>query len=163
MHIEPAAVSGDAYHAIVALEYAYARCIADDRLELWPEFFVEDCLYQVLPRENRDRGLPLAVMLCDSKGMLKDRIRSLREANIYNIHYPLHQISNIEILDRDGGMFTVRANYAVYQTTQEGETSVYSVGRYHDRIVFEAGEPRFKEKIVVLDSYNIPNLLAVPL
>jgi len=161
--IDPGAVSGPEYDAIVALEFAYSRCIVDDRLEEWPEFFVDDCLYQVLPRENHDRGMPLAIMMCDSKGMLKDRVRSLREANIYNIHYPLHQISNIEIVDREGGLYHVRASYAAYQTTQDGETTVYSVGQYHDKVVFDGDQPRFKEKTVVLDTFNVPNLLAVPL
>ena len=123
IHIDPSAVSGPEYDAIVALEFGYSRCIVDDRLEEWPDFFVDDCLYQVVPRENRDRGMPLAIMMCDSKGMLKDRVRSLREANIYNIHYPLHQISNIEIVDRTDDLFQVRASYAVYQTNQDGETS----------------------------------------
>ena len=132
-------------------------------MEDWPEFFVEDCLYQVLPRENDNLGLPLSLMMCDSRGMLEDRVRSLREANIYNIHYPLHQISNIEIVGESDGALDVRANYSVFQTDQEGNSVVYSVGRYRDKVVFPNGEPRFKEKTVVLDSFNVPNLLAVPL
>jgi len=156
-------VSGEDYHKIVALQYAYARCIADNLLEEWPNFFVDDCLYQVLPRENKEQGFPLAIMMCDSKGMLQDRVKSLRDANIYNIHYPLHQISNIEILERDAAGVHVRSNYSCYQTNQDGETSVYSVGQYRDLVVFEGEQPKFKEKLVILDSYNVPNLLAVPL
>ena len=156
-------VSGPSYEAVVALEYAYGRCIADNQLEDWPEFFVEDCLYRVLPRENDALELPLSLMMCDSKGMLEDRVRSLREANIYNIHYPLHQISNIEIVGSHEDVLDVRANYSVFQTDQEGRSTVYSVGRYRDKVVFPNGEPRFKEKTVVLDTFNVPNLLAVPL
>ncbi len=163
IEIDPGAVSGDTYHKIVALQYAYARCIADDLLEDWPDFFVDECLYKILPRENKERDLPLAIMMCDSKGMLKDRVRSLREASIYNIHFPLMQISNIEIVGEESDIYHVRANYSAYQTSQEGETSVYSVGQYHDQVVFENSQPRFKQKLVVLDTYNVPNLLAVPL
>jgi anthranilate 1,2-dioxygenase small subunit len=161
--IQTESVSGPRYDAVVALEYAYGRCIADGQLEQWPEFFVEDGVYQVLPRENDALGMPLHLMMCDSKGMLEDRVRSLREANIYNIHYPLHQISNIEIVGSEGDVLDVRANYSVFQTDQEGRTVVYSVGRYRDKVVFPNGEPRFKEKTVVLDTFNVPNLLAVPL
>ena len=31
----------------------YARCIDDDRLEEWPSFFVEDCLYKVTTADIR--------------------------------------------------------------------------------------------------------------
>lgn len=163
IEIDPHTVSGPAYPAVVALEYAYGRCIADDRLEEWPDFFADECLYRVVPRENEELGLPLAVMMCDSKGMLRDRVRSLREANIYNIHYPLHQISNIEILGEADGVLDVGATYSAFQTDREGRTEVFSVGRYRDKVVFVGGQPRFREKIVILDTFNVPNLLAVPL
>lgn len=163
MNVDINATGGEDYAAVLALEYAYARCIADNRLEDWPQFFVEDCLYKILPRENRELGMPLGLMTCDSRGMLEDRVRSLREASIYNIHYPLLQISNVEIIDRSEGVLQVRANYASYQTNQDGQTSVYSVGQYFDKIVMRDGEPRFLEKLVVLDTFNVPNLLAIPL
>jgi len=163
IEIDPSTVSGPAYPAVVALEYAYGRCIADNRLEEWPDFFADQCLYRVVPRENDQLGLPLSVMMCDSKGMLQDRVRSLREANIYNIHYPLHQISNIEILGEENGTLDVGATYSAFQTDREGHTKVFSVGRYRDKIVFVQGQPRFREKIVVLDTFNVQNLLAVPL
>jgi len=161
--VDSNAVSGAAYPAVVALEYAYGRCIAENRLEEWPEFFAEPCLYRVVPRENDELGFPLSIMMCDSRGMLQDRVRSLREANIYNIHYPLYQISNIEVVGEDGGTLDVRAIYAAFQTDREGHTKVFSVGRYRDKVVFVNGQPRFREKVVVLDTFNVPNLLAVPL
>jgi len=161
--LSPAATCGEQYGWVLALEYAYARCIADNALESWPALFTEPCLYKVLPRENRELDMPLGLMMCESRGMLEDRVRSLREANIYNIHYPLLQISNVEILGQDRGTLEVRASYAAYQTNQDGETRVYSAGQYFDKIVFEDGQPRFREKIVVLDTFNVPNLLAVPL
>ena len=34
---------------------------------------------------------------------------------------------------------------------------------YHDHIVFDAGDARFAEKIVILDSRLIDTLLAIPL
>lgn len=50
-----------------SLNAAYGLCLDDGRLEEWPEFFVDDCLYQVIARENVDNGLPAAVMYCDSR------------------------------------------------------------------------------------------------
>ena len=153
-----------ALRAIERLEYAYARCLDDDELERWPELFTsEGCRYQVIPRENLRLDPPLAIFLCESRGMLRDRVRSLREANVFNLHYPRHMISNIEIVGESDGIHDVRANYAVYQTSLEGRTELYSVGHYRDRVAWIAGEPRFLEKTVIVDTFSIPHLLAIPL
>ena len=153
-----------ALREIERLEYIYARCLDDDQLERWPELFASvQCRYQVIPRENLRLDPPLAIFLCESRGMLRDRIRSLREANVFNLHYPRHVITNIEIVGESDGIFDVRANYTVYQTTLEGRTELYSVGHYRDRVVWLAGEPRFLEKTVIVDTFSIPHLLAIPL
>ncbi len=92
-----------------------------------------------------------------------DRVRSLREANIYNLHYPRHLITNVELLSNDDGTLEVAACFVVYQTDMEGQTCCYSVGQYLDRIVTEPGGLKFQEKVAICDTFNIPNLLAVPL
>ena len=35
---------------------AYAECIDDDRLEEWPDFFVENCRYLITSREAHAAG-----------------------------------------------------------------------------------------------------------
>ena len=79
----------------------------DDELELWPTLFVQQgCRYQVIPRENLRQDPPMAILMCDSHGMMRDRIRSLREGNVYNLHFPRRQITNIDVLgERDGEAF----------------------------------------------------------
>lgn len=32
--------------------YDYVECLDDDQLERWPEFFTDDCVYKIIPREN---------------------------------------------------------------------------------------------------------------
>jgi anthranilate 1,2-dioxygenase small subunit len=156
-------VTPEVYNAILALEYRYARILDDDRLEEWPELFVEAGVYRVIPRENWDREPKLAILFCDSRAMMVDRIRSLRTANVYNLHYPRHVVTNVEVLAARGEEYGVAAAYTVYQTDLEGQTRLFSVGRYLDVITFAEGEPMFREKIVVVDTFNIPNLLAIPL
>src|SRR4051812_47126878 len=102
-----------AYDAIRALEYRYARLLDEDRLEEWLGLFVERGVYKVIPRENLDRQPPLPIFFCDSRAMMQDRIRSLREANVYNVHYCRHVVSNIEILAERNGTFEVAACYTV--------------------------------------------------
>ncbi|MEZ5659788.1 MAG: aromatic-ring-hydroxylating dioxygenase subunit beta [Burkholderiaceae bacterium] len=149
---------------IEQLQYAYARCLDDDHLERWPGMFAPDrCRYEVIPRENLQIDPPLAILMCDSPGMLHDRVRSLRQANVYNLHYPRRQITNVEIVGESADGFSVRANYVLFQTTLEGRTELYSVGHYRDRVVSIDGDWRFREKRVIVDTFSIPHLLAVPL
>ena len=141
----------------------YGFLIDSDRLEEWLDLFVEDCVYRIVPRENHVRGLPLALMLCENKNMLRDRVQALRGANIYNIHVDRHLISGTRYRGEVEGAHLVEASYAVFQTDQDGQSRLFSVGQYLDRVVFERGAPRFKEKLVIADTAAVPTLLATPL
>ncbi|MBM3484292.1 MAG: aromatic-ring-hydroxylating dioxygenase subunit beta [Alphaproteobacteria bacterium] len=149
--------------AINDLMADYCHFIDDNRLEDWLGFFVEDCVYKILSRENVDSNLPLELMLCSNKNMLRDRVLSLRQANIYNIHTDKHVLGVVRILGEENGLYRVQANYTVYQTNQDGVSMLFSVGTYRDKIRFEGAEPRFVEKIVVADTFGIPRMLSTPL
>ena len=136
--------------AVQNLQNDYVACIDDDDLERWPEFFTEQCLYKVIPRENADAGLPVAVMFCDSRGMLRDRIVALRNANIYAPHFYRHLVSNTRIVDESSDEIRAQTNYAVFQTLLDGETRVYNVGRYDDVVVRDGDQLKFKEKHLML-------------
>ena len=128
-----------------------------------PELFTEHGVYKVIPRENRGSDPELPVLFCDSQAMMMDRVRSLRQANIYNLHYPRHIVTNVEVLAARGTEYEVAAAYTVYQTDLEGQTRLFSVGQYLDTITVAEGAPRFRQKLVVCDTFSIPNLLAIPL
>ena len=142
---------------------SYAECIDSDRLEDWPQYFTDDCLYLLQSRENYDRELPLSAIRCDSKGMLADRIVSLRHANIFAEHFYRHVLSIPLILSSDANEIIVHTNYVVFQTLLDGASRTYSVGRYQDKLVRIEGELRFKEKIVVFDTNQIATLLVTPI
>jgi len=57
----------------------------------------------------------------------------------------------------------VSANYLALHTTEEGETRIYSTGKYQDQIVFTKTGPKFLKKIVISDTSAVDNLLALPL
>jgi anthranilate 1,2-dioxygenase small subunit len=158
-----ALVPVDLHYQVNKLLSDYVECIDDDRLEEWPQLFVEDCLYQVIARENADRGLPTSAMYCDSRGMLRDRVVALRHANIYAKHYYRHVLSNVNVKGVQDGEVLVQSNYVVLQTLVEGDTKVFNAGKYLDRIVATPDGLRFKRKVVVFDTYRIPNLLVTPL
>lgn len=153
--------------AVEELNAAYVHCIDANRLEEWPDFFTDPCLYQVLPRENADAGLPTALIYCDSRGMLKDRVLAHREANIFGPHAYRHLVGCVYVTGSDGDEVLARANYAVYRTWLDaaayGRTELFSVGEYRDRIVMTREGARFKERTVVTDTSKIDSLLVTPI
>ena len=59
-------------YLLIARLYAdYAQAVDSGDWDLWPEFFTDDCIYRLIPRENHERGFPLATLFFESKGMLK--------------------------------------------------------------------------------------------
>lgn len=147
--------------AVYSLLETYGRLLDDDKLEDWVELFVEKSRYEIISRENREQGLPLSLMLCDSKDMLHDRIMSLREANIYNLHRDCHVIGLFRVDSEDG--ITVSAPYSLFQSTLEGDSRLFSIGRYHLKLVEMDGKLLIERQTVVVDTAAIPTLLATPI
>jgi anthranilate 1,2-dioxygenase small subunit len=149
--------------ALYDLYAAYGALIDAAEFDAWLDLFADTCAYQIVPRENYQQGLPAGLVFCDSRAVLEDRIRALREANKYNIHSDRHLIGLPRMLGQEGGAALVEAPFAVYQTDQEGETRLFSSGLYRDRVVSEAGSLKFRDKLVLLDTFAVPSLLATPL
>ena len=55
------------------LHARYAHALDEDRLEDWPNFFTERGIYRIATAENEARGLPLPVVYCEGRKMLRDR------------------------------------------------------------------------------------------
>jgi len=148
---------------LAQLNADYARAIDDDRLEDWPELFVEDCLYTITSAENHRHHLPGGLVYADSKGMLRDRVRALREANIYERQTYRHLVGLPAILDEsDEGMRT-ETPFLVVRIMRDGRMDLFATGRYLDLVTEDAGALRFRERIVVCDSSRVDTLLALPL
>jgi anthranilate 1,2-dioxygenase small subunit/terephthalate 1,2-dioxygenase oxygenase component beta subunit len=145
------------------LNVRYVRAIDDNKLEAWPDFFTEDGRYRVTTAENAERGLPLGVIYATSRAMLRDRVRSLRDANVYEAQRYRHVIGPPLIESADGAMVQAQTSFIVARIMHTGETTLFATGRYCDRVVLEDGAARFAEKTVILDSRVIDTLLAIPL
>ena len=150
--------------AIENLLHEWARAIDEDRVEDAAALFTEDGEYKVASRFNLDRGLPLAVIHCKSAAQLRDRISSMRVANLYEKHHYRHLVSGVQIVGETGGEYEVRANYAVIRTIEhDGAMSVYSCGQYRDVVVMASGAPKFRRRYVIFDSRAIDTLLVIPI
>ena len=141
----------------------YGQLLDEDKLEVWLGLFTEDAVYEVVPRENDVLNLPVGLMRCDNLNMLRDRVNSLRNANEYNIHSSRRLIGRPRIKVAEENLFEVECSYIVAQTNQEGRTRLFSAGGYRDRVVLVDGEMKFRAKKVIVDTFNIPTLLATPL
>jgi anthranilate 1,2-dioxygenase small subunit len=146
---------------------AYVTAIDDSELERWPEFFTADCVYRIVPRENDSLNLPLAIMSCNSRAALTDRIAAYRKANLFAPHAYRHMLGLVRVRGEDKLEVGARTNYAVFRTAfdpiDDGTSEVFSVGEYRDRIIIVDGVARFREKTVVVDTCKIHTLLATPL
>ncbi len=145
------------------LNAEYARAIDDDRLEDWPEFFAEPCLYSITSADNHRQGMPVGVIYADSKGMLKDRVAALREANVYERQSYRHVVGLPAIVGERDGAVRVETPFLVVRIMRDGTMALFATGRYLDALVEEAGVLRFRERLVVCDSSRIDTLLAIPL
>ena len=65
-------IAAELEREVVALNYRYARCLDENRLDDWPEFFTDDCRYYIQPRDNRDQGLEGYWLYFENKRMLLD-------------------------------------------------------------------------------------------
>ena len=142
---------------------AYVECLDDGMLEQWPDFFTAACLYKIIPRENFERNLPLALMLCESRGMLQDRVEALRRTSVYAPRVMRHLVSGMRIKDQERDVVRVHASFAVLQTMADEETKLFASGKYIDQLVREDGCLKFKEKLCVLDSNLILGSLIYPI
>jgi 3-phenylpropionate/cinnamic acid dioxygenase small subunit len=144
------------------LLYRYAEALDDGELEHWPEMFLEGGQYRLIPRENHQRALPVCLILCTNRAMMEDRVVAIRKACVYTPHVCRHLYTNVRVGEVEGGQVETRANYAVYRTTEDGETVLLSVGRVLARVVLEP-EPRFERMDVVYETFRIPGLLVYPI
>ncbi len=160
--IAPLAVAVRDRLRIADLYAEYAACLDDGRYAEWPEFFTEACTYKLIPRENYDRGLPLATLAFESKAMLYDRVYGIAQTLFHEPYYQRHLVSGLLVRPAGDG-FAVRANYVVVRTKAGALSDLYNAGRYVDRLVDEDGVLRFAEKLCVFDSELVPNSLIYPI
>ena len=149
---------------VADLNAHYCDTIDTDRLEAWPDFFCEDARYRITTAENVAQGLPLSMIYTTSRAMLRDRVRALREANVYEGQRYRHVLSPPLIEAVDGEIVRARTSFMIARVMRTGETMLFATGCYEDCVVFDGPDSaQFAEKTVILDSRQIDTLLAIPL
>jgi len=157
-------IQSDEYFLIQDLIFEWARVIDENRVEDIAKLLDSQGRYTVKSRFNHDRDLPLAVIDCHSAAQLRDRILSMRLANVYEPQHYRHIISGIQVTDREGQIIHTRSNFMVVRTMDlDGEIKVIFTGQAQDIIQLHESEAKFKERLMVFDSRVIETLLVIPL
>ncbi len=146
---------------LMQLNADYAAAIDDDRLEAWPDFFVDDCLYKITSADNLRDGNEAGIVYADSKAMLADRVLALRRANIYERQCYRHIVGLPRLTGP--GTLHVETPFLVVRIMRDGRMDLFVAGRYRDRLHDDNGALRFAERIVICDSSHFDTLVAIPL
>lgn len=141
----------------------YARVLDDQDIEAWPDFFTDDGWYRVTARENADADLPVGLVWCDGKAMMRDRALAIRSTMVYAPRYLRHFNSNVRVLGVDKeGFILSESNYLVLETLMEDETRIFQAGLYRDRFVKDGETLLLRARDCIYDSHLIPNDMVFP-
>ncbi len=152
-----------AYMNLNKLYADYVAAVDAKDWTAWAELFVEDCEYKVQPRENFERGFKLSTLWLLSKNMLKDRAYGIKETLFHDPYYQRHVVGAPRILSFENGVIESEANYAVFRTKYDGESTVFNVGRYLDKVIATEDGLKFKSRFCIYDSEMIPNSIIYPI
>ncbi len=156
-------LDADTLLALHELYSDYAAALDSRELNRWPDFFTEDGIYKLQSRENFDRGLPLATLAFESRGMLKDRVYGAAETIYHDPYVQRHIVGLPRLLAREGEALRCEASYLVIRTKHDAMPEILSVGRTLDRVVATPEGLRFAERLVIFDNDLIPNSIIDPI
>ena len=152
------------HHEIDHFNARYAAALDEQRLQDWVEMFADDAFYLVTSRENADQGLPVGLIYCEGKGMIRDRAFALEKTAMFAPRYLRHIIGNLVVQGDDAdGDIRAQANYVVLQVLfDRPDAKLHQVGRYRDVFQRTAHGLRLKERRCIYDNLLVPNALCIP-
>ena len=151
------------FFQLQALYTDYALAVDSGHWDAWPEFFTDACEYKLQPRENHERGFPLTTLSFESKGMLMDRAYAIRETLFHDPYYQRHVVGTPVVRALRDGVIHSEANYAVFRTKYNKDSTVFNVGRYIDEVVSTPQGLKFAKRWCIYDSEMIPNSIIYPI
>jgi len=148
---------------LVALNAVYARVIDTEQFEEWPKLFHDPCLYKLTTADNVAKGLEGGLIYADTRGMLEDRISSLRKVNIYERQRYRHIVGLPVVLAEAGDTADVETPFLIVRIMRDGTMDILATGCYRDKVKADAsGALKFQERIVVCDGQRFDTLVAIP-
>lgn len=140
----------------------YANMLDNLDLDGWIDCFTEDCHYRVISQENMHANLPLGLIYCMNKNMLRDRVLALRETTMYEPRVLRHLISGVTVKKVEGAEIHAQANFVIFESLSDQEPQISLVGQYQDIFVHTNEGYLLKYRDCVYDNYRIRNSLIIP-
>jgi 3-phenylpropionate/cinnamic acid dioxygenase small subunit len=146
-----------------ALQMKYLAALDRHDLKGWLDTFAAEAGYVCITRENDDAGLPVALMLDDTRARLKDRVKFIDEvwSGTFEDYATRHFVQRLECKQGAAGRVTVLTNFMVSYTNRRGGSDILVTGVYEDEIELGA-ETRFISKRAILDTVTTPRYLVYP-
>ncbi len=155
------------YFEVLNLYSDYARVCDSADWDKWPEFFVENGVYRLQPRENYEQNLPLCLLALESKAMIRDRVYGVKETLYYDPYYQRHIVGIPSILSiephEQGELIRAEANYVVLRTKLDAESTVFNAGYYRDELIRTDTGLKFLSRLCIYDSEMIANSIIYPI
>ncbi|PPR10316.1 MAG: Salicylate 5-hydroxylase, small oxygenase component [Alphaproteobacteria bacterium MarineAlpha11_Bin1] len=152
----------EARREIEDFNYAYAETLDAMDVDGWVDYFTDDAFYHVIARDNAESALPLGLIYCEGKAMMKDRAYALLNTEMFAPRYLHLSITNTRALSIKKDEIQATANYILIETLVEEPSRIQQVGKYRDVFVREGNKLLLKERICTYDSVMIDNCLVFP-
>ncbi len=150
---------------IDALQLDYIAALDGRDMEGWAGCFGDPCSYVCMSRENEEQGLPLAIMMDDSRARIKDRINYVTKvwAGTFEDYTTRHFVQRLACTQNGSQLLQVKSNVMVAYTTARGRSEILVAGTYLDEINVAGAAPKFRSKRVILDTVTTPRYLVYPI
>ena len=148
---------------IDALQMTYLAALDQRDFDAWLDCFADEAAYTCITRENHDAGLPLALMMDDTRARLRDRVKFIKEvwSGTYEDYATRHFVQRIDSKPLDKSYIGVVTNFMVAYTNRRGGSDILVTGIYEDTVDVH-GSPKFLSKRAILDTVTTPRYLVYP-
>ena len=148
---------------VQALYTECATALDERAFERFLACFASECAYFIHAKENVDRGWPIALVSCPSRGLLVDRIAAIRQSSFVIPRVQRRLVSSVRVASAHELPLRSQASFAVFETFEGEATTFFVAGRFEDTICRERGELKLTARKCILDSSIVPNSLPFPL
>jgi 3-phenylpropionate/cinnamic acid dioxygenase small subunit len=160
---EPAQLSAEFKLDVQEFYFRYAECLDGGRLNNWPEFFVDGCVYRIGTRKALRGDGEDDFMNLTGRSAMRDRVVAIGQSEDYEPHQQRHFLTNFRIQNAADEELRVQVNFQVLRTFPERPTEPFLSGYYLDRVAVNGRRLNFREKLCVLDSDVSPGSLVYPI
>lgn len=148
-----------------ALQLEYLRALDWRDLQGWANCFGDPASYVCTTCENEEQGLPVALMLDDSRERIADRVNYVTRvwAGTYEDYRTRHFIQRLTCVEQQPSLLAVETQFMVAYTTTRGQSEILGTGVYFDTVVITNAGAKFRAKKAVLDTVVMPRYLVYPI